>query len=297
MDNQQGKLFNHNKKWTIQEDRYLTVFYTGNDRKTVDEIAKHLGRTKGSVLSRAEYIGLMGTRKGKDSNMVSKQPNSALAYIVGVYLGDGNINSKGQFRLNSIDKDFCEATLNKLIQVLTGPINTRIYYAEREVGQPTYSVIVTSTDLCNWLATVTQNKGLIPNMFLNSDKEVLMALLSGLMDSEGWVSRRKSDNELAGNYQIGIAGNSIIYNFWNDLPKLLNKLNILYNRYEKLGFVTFILKGRSFINSGISLNISRKQKRLNMLKEIYERMPDRYQKASETRLNNSLNDYNDGSLA
>ena len=129
------------------------------------------------------------------------QWNKPLAYLVGVYLGDGSIHQpKGNrmliFAHQSIDQEFVLKTKSALEVVLGHSIRyreqIRNYKDNLKLGfkqhiRKVYETSTSNNEVCSWLVEVTKNKTIVPNM----DKKYLVHLLSGFLDSDGHVSQRK----------------------------------------------------------------------------------------------------------
>lgn len=266
MGNPQGK----RRSWTLREDRYLMAYYAGQDRKSVDQIAQALGRTRDAVFSRAKVLGIYGTRKGRDAPMRVKTPNEHTAYLLGVYLTDGWIEKNYRFLLKSIDREFCEETLRCIKEVLDGQVNEYIYDDKSHPKRPMYRIEVTSRDLVHWLSFSTARKGMIPREFLFANRNTQLALLAGLMDGDGWISQRKDGGHLTRHYIIGIATDPFVKGWIDDMPALLDRLGIRYRRYPREdGMVHIHLNKKDFALSGAYFRIRRKQARLERLKELY----------------------------
>ena len=207
--------------------------------------------------------------------------NVSTAYLVGVYLTDGSIY-KNQFYLESIDKDFCETVLSVLENILEN-FNKNIRYIEPRKKSDgykyaaTYRIKISSVELCQWLMKITNHKQTIPNEILNSDKEILLAFLSGLMDGDGGISKSLIRSNGTAMYQITLCGFETLYGAVKDYAKVFDKLGIQYSKREqsqkKIGFISYVLKNFSFVDAGGYFNIIRKQKRLNDMITMFKDLP------------------------
>lgn len=202
------------------------------------------------------------------------------AYLVGVYLTDGSIY-KNQFYLESIDKDFCEKVLLHLENILEN-FNKNIRYIEPRKKSDgykyaaTYRIKISSVDLCEWLMNITNHKQQVPKEILESKREILLSFLSGLMDGDGGISKSEVRSNGTSMYQISLCGFETLYGAVKDYAKVFDKLGIQYRKQDKTskpGFVSYVLKNFSFVDSGGYFNIIRKQKRLNDMISMFEDMP------------------------
>lgn len=214
------------------------------------------------------------------------------AYLVGVYLTDGSIY-KNQFYLESIDRDFCEKVLLTLENILEH-FNKNIRYIEPRKKSDgykysaTYRIKISSIELCQWLMKITDHKQKIPDEILNSDKNILLAFLAGLMDGDGGISKSTVRPNGTSMYQISLCGFETLYGAVKDYAKVFDKLGIHYSKREqtskKPGFMSYVLRNFSFVNAGGYFNIIRKQKRLDEMKEIFNDMP----KCSKNKILNGI---------
>ena len=110
-----------------------------------------------------------------------------LGFIAGVYLGDGNISFGGRpggsFNLSSIDKDFVEATRQKIKKVTNYSCNLRWNKIKKQ-----WMLSFCNRDFVEWLAINFGIAGkkkikVLPTIEANK------GLLEGIMDSEGTSNR------------------------------------------------------------------------------------------------------------
>jgi len=197
-----------------------------------------------------------------------------LAYLIGVYLGDGNVNiyirkdGKGKnyiFRLNVIDKDFIEETKKCLNKIFPNR-NVRIYKNDK------YLLHFTDKNLCEFLRAITFSKKIIPEFIKEADREIRLSFLAGLLDSEGWVQKSKrKDSRIGGQIQIGICNTEL----WIDeVAKMFQRLGVKVGKKQieiprknniiqgKKPKIRYILQTNSFLKSGCYFTIKRKQSRL-----------------------------------
>ena len=134
-----------------------------------------------------------------------------LAYLIGVYLGDGSVyiyqrkDGKGKnywFRLSCIDYDFIEETKRCLEKTL--PNRKFSVYKLKLTGRfknerQQYQLVSRDKNIAEFLQSVTLNKKQVPPFLYDSSQEIQKSFISGLLDSEGWVQVSSS-----GQIQVGI---------------------------------------------------------------------------------------------
>lgn len=128
--------------------------------------------------------------------MIGQSDGKSFAYLLGVYLGDGcatEVQGHYRFRLNTIDKDFAEATADAIEAVIGKryPINGPYQDKRFPKSAPQYMLCCSTSALPLKLIEETDGKKKIPEWIFTSDKDVRLAFIAGLMDSEGFVAERK----------------------------------------------------------------------------------------------------------
>lgn len=222
----------------------------------------------------------------------SENLNKELAYLLGVYLSDGCIASREKpspgcsFRLNTIDYDFADNTLNCLNKIMSnckGNINKYIVKPTgfSKGGREMYSIGVGFTVWRDFFENQTGKKHHIPTVIWNAPLIIKKWFIAGVMDGDGWIAIAVK-NRVNPRFNIGVgkAEESWIWEF----KQLLEKLNVKINKPEiipagyrnhTIPFVRFKVNTRSFISAGLFFTIERKQKRLKyaikILKNIEER--------------------------
>lgn len=192
--------------YTVEEEQMLIRDYATLG-PTI--LACRLNRDSKAISLKARKMGL--SRGITAGAQLRKRPwhfeewSYELGYVVGVYLGDGNIYVKpeggGYFRLSVVDRDFCEAVQKKLL-VLTGiagsikPIPSKV---------PTWSdkwvYTLCNKDFVAWLRDSfggANEKRLVNLPSLEANK----GMLEGLADSEGTVSRYSIDIRMKGDLSV-----------------------------------------------------------------------------------------------
>jgi hypothetical protein len=159
------------------------------------------------------------------------------AYLLGAYLGDGNIYYRKnyhkrnyyQFILATEDIDFCQecSRISNNIFNKTGKITKVKNY---------YKLVICSKLLCDTIlketssaeyyenATYLEKKHHFPN-FINNDLRI--SFLSGLMDADGWIGKRKNGKYTK--YDVGFKNTALwtseIYNMFIQMGLKCGKLN------------------------------------------------------------------------
>lgn len=198
------------------------------------------------------------------------------AYLIGVYLGDGSIASDQRtFTLQAIDKDFVEKTAAALQQNSQNKV--RLYTEKRltKAGRPVYCVSVTDVDLCKWLKQISNHRKNLPIDFLHWPKTMTLELISGLLDSEGYVAVcrwHKSGIHEIFDMKIGIGACDIwiyeLHGYFRSIGITVGKITREKLKSGKI-FSRFHINKKSFIANGLYFNIDRKQARLEKYKTLF----------------------------
>lgn len=205
--------------------------------------------------------------------MIGQSDGKSFGYLLGVYLGDGcatKVNGYFRFRLNTIDKDFAEATAEAIAD-LTGkvcPVQGPYQDERFPKSAPQYMLCCYRSKLAERLIEETDGKKKIPEwIFLDSCKERRLAFIAGLMDSEGFVAERRG-YPTNRRYFMGFKSCDL----WvPEFVKLLNETGICTGdlrteeprkAHYKRPWV-FKIKMQSWIDAGAYFRCSRKQKRVD----------------------------------
>lgn len=188
-----------------------------------------------------------------------------LAYIAGVYLGDGWMGrlkkyNRWDFRLNTIDNDFAEATAKAMFE-LTGRKPKIHIYPVSKSSKPNHSITFGCKDLF-FLIDATAYKTCIPDFVKKANREEKLEFVAGIMDSEGYVAKRQKDNALT----LGLKATG---NWMYEFQALMQSLGVQVGKIGKellpsgKTAIRFHFNILSWIKSGCYFNISRKQNRIN----------------------------------
>ena len=217
---------------------------------------------------------------------------TSFAYLMGVYLGDGEINKNYKFevfRLNTKDKDFAETTKQAILicrgdeynlkksTAYTGKLR-KLTLTEHEVTmrkvykvKPAnyFNVYASSAKLFKKMAKMTNNKTKFPKEIFNWTKEERKYFIIGQMDSEGYVAKPNKNKSL-----ITSTGRSVHMGFkitdtyiFKNFLKLLDMSKIEYGKIgshptkNKIAY-RITIKLQSWINAGFFF-INQKKTRFN----------------------------------
>ncbi len=139
-------------------------------------------------------------------------------YLLGAYWGDGHIyynkSSRGsshQFSIVSEDEDFCQLCSQVCLEY-AGKSG-----AVKFINNSYYKLVVCSKDLCNsilahtcsvsdyYVADRYQKKSRLPVL---PDLGCQKSFIRGLMDSDGWISKRKNGKYIK--YEVGFKNSSLM---------------------------------------------------------------------------------------
>lgn len=207
-----------------------------------------------------------------------KDKSLALAYITGVYLGDGCLtkrqeNNSWNFRLNTVDEDFAEAVMSALETLFGRRTKMQTYKDKRfPKSKLQWQVHFGAKDL--WpLKDATANKNIIPKFIkLGSDDEK-REFIAGVMDSEGWICQTSWKTERNGNYWEGkryLLGVGATEPWIDEFAGVLMSIGVQPNKRRedypyknaKRKKIQYLINKDSFLKAGCYFKIQRKQKRL-----------------------------------
>lgn len=200
------------------------------------------------------------------------------AYILGVYIGDGCITKPKShpeypyvFRLEVMDEDFAIAAKDALVSL---GCKTNFRKSVQERYKQGYSFIVETRDkeLTQALQFDTRYKTIIPQYVYKWDKGMKLAFIAGLMDSEGYVSKRtKPLRSGLANYAMGI---KMDYEILKQFKPIMQSVGIITGKFSvtkpkwitNVQTATLCIRIKSWIDSGAYLHISRKTNRIEEYK-------------------------------
>jgi intein-encoded DNA endonuclease-like protein len=203
-----------------------------------------------------------------------------LAYIIAVLQGDGCVN-KNYFSLETIDKDFGDYFAIK-IEKWTGykpsfyvnkprirKMDNKIY-----IGQKTYKIVFNGRRFTEFLLknfTFGTTNWHVPEQIINGTKDIKIAYLRGIFDSEGSVGIYK--NKYSRNYcYFNISSKNI--NALKKIKELLQTLNftsVIYSQKNGV-FRLEIKKVHEIVRfyKEVGTSIERKQKAFEKIIEHYK---------------------------
>jgi hypothetical protein len=141
--------------------------------------------------------GVAASNRERRNKWEFKNWSYDLGYLVGVYLGDGNVylveNQTGYFRLSSIDKDFCSAVQKKILS-LTG-YNSSIHWYE---SRRQWVLSFCNSDFARWLVK-TFGRAKKKRIKTLPSLEANKGLIEGIFDSESTVIKYTTIVRMKGN--------------------------------------------------------------------------------------------------
>lgn len=206
--------------------------------------------------------------------------NKEVAYLLGVYLGDGSVWDNGcgvkVFGIVASDKDFVEEVARCIGEVVGNIPNIGINYKHNR-KHPYYRCQTSKSALPMWLVEQTHHKTIIPQIILDSNDVLKKEFIAGLLDSEGYVSLSK--RHMYGGHEVFDMqiGFSVQDPWIFEFRDILIKMGICCNsvgRYTSLHVKSkimyrFTINKRSFVDSGLYFKIRRKQDRIEHYKSLF----------------------------
>jgi intein/homing endonuclease len=207
--------------------------------------------------------------------MIGLEAGKNFAYILGVFLGDGCVTvwrmagktSRLVFRLNTIDEDFARAVKAALEELTSGYTVTIGQHSVSKSSKPNWYLALGDRAICERLVSETEKKTVIPGYVFGWPRDLKLAFIAGLMDSEGFVAAG-SKSQTGRHFYMGFKSCDV----WvPDFIRLLNSVGIQIGKIgiekpRKPGYKTptrFTIKMQSWIDSGARFNIARKQERVD----------------------------------
>jgi len=204
--------------------------------------------------------------------------NEDLAYVLGVYLGDGSITSNGRaFTLQVIDKDFAERvrdTLNRILPVCH--VDFRERNRKTNTGNTVYAVTISNVEFCRYLKEYTGYEKHLPSDFDKWEERVQKALIVGLLDSEGSVGIGRDHVRFDGQRVCCFIVSVGSADPWSEELHafLMNngyKVGKIIRETMKSGRINskFQFNKKSFIEKGLYFTIARTQARIEEYKKMF----------------------------
>lgn len=167
------------------------------------------------------------------------------------------------FRLNTIDLDFAQVTKEALASFTDRPISIHTHAVSKS-SKPNHSLRCGDPLICEALKQETESKAKLPDWIFTADREQKLAIIAGLMDSEGYVCVKEG----RGQAHMGFKSTDL---WFDDYVKLMNSAGIVTG---KIGVETprkphyrtprrVTIKLRSWVDAGAYFRIARKQDRVD----------------------------------
>lgn len=206
--------------------------------------------------------------------------NKNLAYLLGVYMGDGAIWDNGNgtmvFGLMAIDKVFVEETA-RCIGEVTGETPSVHTCRKPDRRSEYFRCQSTNADLIQYLVHETHAKTIIPSSVLEAPADLKKEFIAGVLDSDGYVAlskRRMYGQHEVFDMRIGIAvQDTWLYEFREMLLAMgvactkVCRCTALHTRSKIM--YRFTIKKPSFIENGLYFKIPRKQSRIEYYKNLF----------------------------
>ena len=191
------------------------------------------------------------------------------AYLLGVYFGDASIVKRTEncytFTIEAIDKDFLERTVIELGS-FTGK-TPNIFERSRKTSSGKTVYALTLSDKLTFKQFIDDTGGCkyIPDYVADWPEENRISFLEGVLDSDGWVSKRTT--------KFGISqfrmGYSTSYSWTYDIKRLMESVGILcgnigeYILKSGRKMLRFDIQMKSFVKSKLQFTSKRKQDRVD----------------------------------
>lgn len=195
------------------------------------------------------------------------------AYLLGLYFGDGHIEKRSDnnyiFRLQAIDKDFVEYAAN-ILSIETGR-DAKVKEVKRKTssGNLVYTCSVGSIYFKK-IYEDTQRKQLIPQYVFSWTKDIQLAFLEGIMDSDGYMSARTNGSNwrFECGYRTTFVWALAIKKIFALVGIETKKLIEIPQKAPKKDIYGFRVNLKSLAKSDFVFHLTRKQNRLNHFKQL-----------------------------
>lgn len=210
-------------------------------------------------------------RSGK-VQVIGQSAGKSFAYLLGVYLGDGCVmqavnrgHATTVFRLNTIDRDFAEATRAALQELGATRWCSLSTHAVKGSTKPNHALSARHDALTTELVAITDGKRKLPDGILDWPRDHRLAFIAGLMDSEGFVAADR--NPTNRRFTMGFKSCEA----WvPDFVRVMESVGIRIGKVQTetrrkphyKAPVRFTIKMQSWIDAGARFTIKRKQDRV-----------------------------------
>jgi len=205
---------------------------------------------------------------------INRQPagkKKALAYITGVYLGDGCLthlkndsykkNDLYRFTLNTIDYDFAEKTKESLEQILSEKIKIYTYPVSKS-SNSNNQLTARYAEPLFFLKEESWYRNRIPPFIWKMNRKIQKEFIAGVLDSEGFVSKNGK-----GSIYMGVKACDL---FIDEFIKMLKSHNVKIGKRSiekprQEGYkapIRYTINAESFWKAQLYLYIDRKMSRL-----------------------------------
>jgi intein/homing endonuclease len=176
--------------------------------------------------------------------------------------------------LNTIDLDFAEATREALGAFTERPISLHTHAVSKS-SKPNHSLRCGDPFICEALKAETDSKAKLPDWIFTTDRDVKLAFIAGVMDSEGYVCVREG----RGQAHMGLKSTD---DWFPDFIRLMQSTGLVTGKMgvekpRKPGYRTprrVMIKLYSWIEAGAYFRIRRKQERVEKWAAMpYQRVP------------------------
>ena len=197
-----------------------------------------------------------------------------LAYLLGVYFGDGSILRKPRtrvgayFTVSAIDRDFIRAVKAAAVKIFPDLADKRICTRTGLTHQKNlvYCFKFGCVDFCKWMLEVTRNKHCVPTFIPKISCAETKAFCEGYLDSEGWVFKKKvSWANGRYHFEAGVGSTDPVI---KDIVSLLKLQGVQHGKWctpkTRIGttFYRCTLNMSSLYYSNIHFRIRRKQENI-----------------------------------
>lgn len=177
------------RNWTKEEVQLIKETYKNNTDK---EIANKLNRTENAIRLERFKLGLK--KRNFKRKWYFKGMSPELAYLIGVYFGDGCCSKNGKdawhFRFKVTDLKFIENVREKINSIFGYKPEIHERPPSEWGKKKRYIIYVCSTDFAKWLVKVTKDKSTVPIHLLKTERERI-EFLRGIYHSEGSIDNKR----------------------------------------------------------------------------------------------------------